>query len=58
MIEYDERNNYINNKLLMISATSNNNRHHVTKEFTPLHPNKLHATSLNLATLHFFPFNL
>jgi len=56
MLEYDERNSHICSKLYMISASSNNDRHPVTKNFTPLHPTTLHSTSLNLSTLHFFPF--
>jgi hypothetical protein len=56
MIEYDEQNNHINSKLLMISTFSNNDKHTVTKNLTSFHPTTLHSTSLNLSTLHFFPF--
>ena len=58
MKECDKPNSHISNKIHMISISSNNVRHPVTKTFTTLHPTTLHSTSLHLSTLHFLPFKL
>ena len=61
MQECDKRNSHITSKLHLIYVSSNNDRHRVTKIFTPIHytsPTTLHSTSLYLSTLHFFPFKL
>ena len=58
MKECDKRKSHISSKLRMICKSSNNGRHPVTMTFTTLHPTKLHSTSLNLSTLHFFAFKL
>jgi len=60
MTEYDKRNSHISSKLYIISVSSNNARHPVTKTFTALHPTTLHYTCrhftssyLNFTQLHF-----
>jgi len=68
----DKRNSHISSESHLIYISSNNDRHSVTKTFTPLHytcrhftsfhfklhPTTRHSTSLHLSTLHFFPFKL
>jgi len=58
MKEFDKRKSHISSKLHMISISSNNVRHPVTKTFTTLHPTTLNSTSLHLSTLHFLSFKL
>jgi len=41
----------------MIYISSNNGRHPITKNFTPLHPTT-NSTSQHLSTLHFLSFKL
>jgi len=53
MKECDKRNSHISSRLHMISISSNNVRHPVTKTFTTLH-----STSLHLSALHFLSFKL
>jgi hypothetical protein len=57
MKECDKRNSHISSKLYMNFRSSNNDRHCVTKTFSPLHPTSPNYTSLHL-TLHFFLFKL
>jgi hypothetical protein len=80
MTECEKGNSHINSNFIrsisisISCISSNNNRHPVTKNFTPLHytslhlstlhfcpfkhPPTLHYTSLHLSTLHFFLFKL
>ena len=48
--EYDKGKTHINNKLHTIYICSNNGRHPVTKNFTPLHYTSPNYTSLHLPT--------
>jgi len=58
MKECDKRKCHINSKLHMIYISSNSDRHPVTKNFTPLHYNQLHFTTLVLSfKLHPSTFN-
>ena len=41
--EYDNRKSHISSKFRMIYISSNNGRHPVTKNFTPLHYTSLHV---------------
>jgi len=45
-------------KIPLISISSNNVRHPVTKNITTLHQTIIHSTSLHFSTLHFLPFRL
>jgi len=58
MKECDKRKSHISSKLHMVSISSNNIRHPVTKNFTTLHPSTLNSTSLHLSALHFLSFKL
>jgi len=69
MKECDKRNSHLSNKLHMIYTSSNDDRHPVTKTFTPphnttLHPNTLHYTCQQFTsshlktTLHYPPISL
>jgi hypothetical protein len=58
MKEYDKTISHISSKLHMIYIYSDNGRHPVTKNFTPLHYISPSYTSLNLSTLHFLSFKL
>jgi len=53
MTECDERNYHIleSSQLHMIYMSSNNDRHTVTKTFTPLHYTSPNYTSLHFTTL-------
>ena len=53
MKKCDKRKSHISSKLYMISISSNNVRHSVTKIFTTLHPTTLNSNPLHLLTLHF-----
>jgi len=52
MKECDKRNSHISSRLHMISISSNNVRHPVTKIFTTLHPTTLHYTGQHFTTSH------
>ena len=56
--KFDKRNGHMSNNSHMISIASNNDRHPVTKTFTPLHYTCRHFTSsnLNFTQLHFTTF--
>jgi len=51
MKECDKRNSHTSSKLLMVYISYNNNRHCVTKTFTPLHYTSPNYTSLQFTTL-------
>jgi len=55
MRKCDKRNSHISSKPHMVYISANNDRHHVTKTFTPLHYICRHVTSskLNFTQLHF-----
>jgi hypothetical protein len=57
MKECDKRNIHISSRLHSIYISSNNDRHPVTKTFTPLHYSCQHFTfsHLNFTHLHFTP---
>jgi len=59
MEECDKRNSHKSSKLHMIYLSSNNDRHPITKTFTPLHYTCQHFTSshLNFTQLHFTTFH-
>jgi len=50
MKECDKRNSHINSKLHMIYISFNNDKHPVTKTFTPLHHISPNYTSLHFTT--------
>ena len=63
MKECDKRKSHRSSKLHIIYISSNNGRHPVSKNFTPLHytsPNytSLHFTSQHLSPFHFLSFKL
>jgi len=51
MQECEKSNKHISSKLRKIYISSNNDRHPVTKTFTPLHYTSPNYTSLHLTTL-------
>ena len=58
MKECDKRKSHKSSNLHMMYISSNDGRHPVTKNFTPLHPTTLHSTSLHLSTLRLLSFKL
>jgi len=56
MKECDEQNSHLSSKLHMIYISSNNDRHSVTKTFTPLHYSCRHFTSLPCPFIGLIPF--
>jgi len=51
MKECDKRNSHISSELRMIYISYNNDKHPVTKTFTPLHYTSPNYTSLQFTTL-------